>query len=340
MRPRFVISLLVLSNLILLGVVIWQARVTQKEKPKSSIELESKTTILPSNSRSIDRDTSALDEAVPERIVLVKSATGSNSSPTNWPRFDWRQVESDDYRTYVKNLRAIGCPEQTLRDIVAADLLQAFSAKRNEVVAAAHRDFKFWEFDEAKRAEFARARRALDDSMTGMLRDLVGADATSPSAATHWVSAELNQTLAFLPPEKRAVINSTLSDYAYADVELPHPISKDRLTVDQAEELQQRLEKFDRKQVALKNLLTPEEFELMELSVSSTANNLRHGMAKFHPTEKEFKTIFPVWRAHDERISRLWAAGEPDPGNDDVFAAIQKILGEKRFAEYRNTWWK
>lgn len=78
----------------------------------------------------------------------------------------------------------------------------------------------------------------------------------------------------------------------------------------------------------------------MELSISSTADNLRHGIENFHPTEEEFRAIFPIWRAHDEKIARLWAAGEPDPGNDNVFAAIQKILGEQRFAEYRNTWWK
>src|SRR5437899_3128213 len=33
------------------------------------------------------------------------------------PPFDWRQVESEDYRQYVANLRALGCPEQTVRDI-------------------------------------------------------------------------------------------------------------------------------------------------------------------------------------------------------------------------------
>ena len=31
--------------------------------------------------------------------------------------FSWRSVESDDYPTYVSNLREIGCPEQTIRDI-------------------------------------------------------------------------------------------------------------------------------------------------------------------------------------------------------------------------------
>ncbi len=36
--------------------------------------------------------------------------------------FDWRKVESSDYREYVANLRAIGCPPATIQDIVSADL--------------------------------------------------------------------------------------------------------------------------------------------------------------------------------------------------------------------------
>src|SRR6185295_13015383 len=36
--------------------------------------------------------------------------------------FEWRQLESEDYRTYINRLRSIGCPEETIRDIVIADL--------------------------------------------------------------------------------------------------------------------------------------------------------------------------------------------------------------------------
>src|SRR5437868_6638046 len=32
-------------------------------------------------------------------------------------QFHWSQIESSDYRAYIANLRAIGCPEPTIRDI-------------------------------------------------------------------------------------------------------------------------------------------------------------------------------------------------------------------------------
>src|SRR6266404_3905949 len=33
-------------------------------------------------------------------------------------RFQWGEIESDDYRVYVANLRAIGCPEETIQDLI------------------------------------------------------------------------------------------------------------------------------------------------------------------------------------------------------------------------------
>jgi hypothetical protein len=44
--------------------------------------------------------------------------------------FNWSQMESSDYRTYIANLRRVGCPEQTIRDIITADLDGLYSPKR------------------------------------------------------------------------------------------------------------------------------------------------------------------------------------------------------------------
>jgi hypothetical protein len=44
-------------------------------------------------------------------------------APTQVPTaFHWSQLESTNYQSYIANLRAVGCPEQTIRDIIAADL--------------------------------------------------------------------------------------------------------------------------------------------------------------------------------------------------------------------------
>ena len=49
------------------------------------------------------------------------------------PVFRWSQLESTNYRTYMANLRAIGCPEQTIRDIVTADVHALYAMRRNRL---------------------------------------------------------------------------------------------------------------------------------------------------------------------------------------------------------------
>src|SRR5437879_3228181 len=52
--------------------------------------------------------------------IAIQPATNTVAVITN--RFRWRQLESEDYAQYVANLRKVGCPEKTIRDIVVADL--------------------------------------------------------------------------------------------------------------------------------------------------------------------------------------------------------------------------
>src|SRR5262245_14670020 len=54
----------------------------------------------------------------------------------------WDEIESADFPTYVANLRAIGCPEATIRDIIVADVNQLFARRRaTEVVTT---EQKWW----------------------------------------------------------------------------------------------------------------------------------------------------------------------------------------------------
>ena len=56
------------------------------------------------------------------------------ASVTIAKKFRWSQLEStNDYRIYVDNLRAIGCPEPTLLDIVTGDAERGFSFERSEL---------------------------------------------------------------------------------------------------------------------------------------------------------------------------------------------------------------
>src|SRR5260370_2220938 len=73
----------------------------------------------------------ALNTAGPYSITQAMSLkTPPNAEQTP---FHWEQIESADYRTYVANLRKAGCPEQTVRDIIVADVHSLYVARRREL---------------------------------------------------------------------------------------------------------------------------------------------------------------------------------------------------------------
>src|SRR6185369_1114568 len=58
--------------------------------------------------------------------------------------FQWGQLESEDYRTYINRLRSIGCPEETIRDLIIADL-EKLMAPDVQSVEGKKEPPKYWE---------------------------------------------------------------------------------------------------------------------------------------------------------------------------------------------------
>lgn len=50
-------------------------------------------------------------------------------APAKSPAFQWSQLEAPDFATFVKNLRGIGCPEATIRDILAGEVNEIYEQK-------------------------------------------------------------------------------------------------------------------------------------------------------------------------------------------------------------------
>ena len=61
----------------------------------------------------------SVNETPAPALLVDKPAV---DQPVKAQPFRWSQLESSDYRTYINNLRNIGCPADTLRAIVTADV--------------------------------------------------------------------------------------------------------------------------------------------------------------------------------------------------------------------------
>lgn len=345
---------LALLNGALLAVVIWQAFLLHKRRDEAEpVASEANPAANAPSSSSSSAETSSGALAIDDNPESnpIRSAHGAAPSQSakgdtdpKRPHFGWEQVESEDYRTYIGNLRSIGCPEQTVQDIIVADVMEAFAARRAEAMADGLRDVHYWQSDTAAvaaRSDLEHHQREIDEWTGSVLHELIGPDVALPSTKSAWRQAKLAEQLNFLPAQTRGEVLDVLSQYADVDTKT-RAISSNRhdLAPENPDERLRVLADYESKREALLTLLTPKEYELVDMTTSWTADNLRRAMTKFEPTEEEFRIIFREWRAHDENLAVLYATGVPDPGNAHIFEAISHALTPERYALYRETWWK
>ena len=72
---------------------------------------------------------------LPAQKTVLAAAPSVAATPTPAPStapFNWRQLESPDFPTFIVRLRAIGCPETTLRDIVKGELDEIYAERRRQ----------------------------------------------------------------------------------------------------------------------------------------------------------------------------------------------------------------
>src|SRR5258707_1361896 len=95
--------------------------------------------------------------------------------------FQWAQLESEDYRTYIARLRSIGCPEQTIRDVIIADLDKVL-APRVQMASGHRKNLKYWQPEEEELAndwdphEVAGKMQRIDREKREVIQELVGVD--------------------------------------------------------------------------------------------------------------------------------------------------------------------
>ena len=123
MKTLFKISILL--NIGLAGCLIYLAMRNEEQKAP------------PAASRPPVKEESP---AIKTQIVAVPPATQPAAQPAAQPAtqpspapFRWSQLDAKDYRIYVKNLRAIGCPEPSVRAIVTADVHAVYAIQEQKL---------------------------------------------------------------------------------------------------------------------------------------------------------------------------------------------------------------
>jgi hypothetical protein len=258
--------------------------------------------------------------------------------------FSWSEVESSDYPTYIANLRDIGCPEQTIRDIIIADV-NALYARRlaTEVVTP---DQQWWRStpDPSVVKAAADKARALNNERRALLTRLLGPDwesgdlANLPRPSRPGVALD-GPVLGQLPADvKKAVqdISAHAQERLQAYLDAQRRQGKEPGPAELA-----RLRQQTRDELA--DTLTPAQLEEFLLRYSQDANNLRTELGQlkyFEATPEEFRSIFRATDAIDQQLEQL--AGSNDANNVALRKsllqqrenALKLALGADRYAQY------
>jgi len=229
--------------------------------------------------------------------------------------FSWQEVESPDYPTYITNLRNIGCPEQTIRDIIIADVNGLFARRRaTELVTP---DQQWWrsEPDTNILQVAVEKSRALEEERRSLLTRLLGPAweagdlASLPRPSRQGILLD-GPVLGALPTDtKQALqdINARSEAKIQAYVEAQRALGKDPDPVEMAKLRQQTRDE-------LAHVLAPAQLEEFLLRYSQYANTLRSSFGQlqyFNATPDEFRAVFRATDGLDQQIQLLADSTDP-----------------------------
>ena len=150
--------------------------------------------------------------------------------------FHWAQIESTDYRAYIANLRAIGCPEATIHDIVEADVNDLFSGRVKQMVDGVTGLFWNMVANPKEMEKLVKDKMqeldSLDDQRRQMMRELFVEDDPQSKVAKEKQRADLHTILkwqlASLPEEKVAQIQDVYDrfDSEWAGLRMATPLQR------------------------------------------------------------------------------------------------------------------
>ncbi len=309
MNPKIFLGLSLVLNLALAGALTWSARQKHTEQ-KTNVE---SATVAATTAA----EKAATSPVANSAIELFKSDQ----------MFNWRTVESEDYKKYIANLRAIGCPEETIRDIITADVNKLFENRAKEMSGVKTNRYEYWKggmqmftklFDEEK----IKARQALAKEKRALLTELLGvAPEEKPDMMAMMGGVNpFEEMLDFLTPGQQTQIMELEQKYAAR-------LMKSIEGGADADGMKEMAKVQKEKEAELAKLLSPEEFENYQLRMSQTAMVMRMQMGSFEPSEDEFKAIFKEKKKFEDEFG-MAGMNATDKADKDKMKAAEAAMKE------------
>ena len=272
--------------------------------------------------------------APPERIVREVE------------RFRWSQIESDDYKEYIQNLRDIGCPEETIRNLVKQDLDKYYDQRKADILSKSPARKEFWK--SGNPSSLGRPSASASSQMAQLDREknevlgelfnpsgLAAINRPGPLARAR-SQAKSGYAMDFIPDEEtKAQLNTLEQEYGSQLLKKMAQGASDAQDMAEIRQLRQ-----DRDS-SIATMLTPEQKMEYDLRKSPTAANMRLQMDGFDPSEDEFRDIFGARKAFDDEHGVVpgasISAGDMEArqfAEQEMNDQIHTSLGDDRYQDY------
>lgn len=259
------------------------------------------------------------------------------------PATPWAAIESTDPQQFIANLRALGCPEQTIRDIVTLRICRGF---RDRLIKLRAESMRAWDFTHPRPdrewRETNRQQRELRNEMIYMLESVLGEGWPALSASLMGWPERFRDPAASLSVEKRRDLRALELRYEELKSELERKGHSGRLDAEDAAQLR---EVERQKQVEMAALLSPQELQDYLYRKSSAADYVRNNLPEAK-SESEFRKMVDVAQELQMSESPTMMAQRMgiEPGDPAVTKAetdckaafdqrLKEVLGETRIAE-------
>ncbi len=254
--------------------------------------------------------------------------------------FTWDQIESTNYVTFIKNLRAVGCPEQTIRDVIVSEVNRLYVHRRlTEVV---YPNYQWWraEPDPAVVEAAAAKIEAIEAERRSVLAGLLGPGSEAPSNEQIAAAAGITLTgpvLGDLPVETKDAVYAAVAR-AQNKITAYQQAQRDKGKADDPMEIVRLRNQL---LAAVVPELTPGQYLKFALRYSTSAEQLREQFRSIELTPDQFRDLYNA----DSSIN-----GQPifyytgtDAGlrkqqqalRAQSEAVIKSILGDQLYATYQ-----
>ena len=316
MKWRLIIGVSLLLNAVLVAAYFSNRRGEVAPQSESPVVVQTRSGHASGQSRSL-------------RPMTVEVSTNA---------FHWGTVESPDYREYIARLHAIGCPEETIRDIIIADVNKLF-AGRVAALYPSPKDYKFWRVQDRALRQEERARdqkrRELDKEKRALIKELLGIDYDVEMARWNGRPDEDDYRHGFLSPEKLELVNALQAKYREMERALMNdggfrnPENRAKIAALRAQ-----------REAEMAQALGPQDYQEYQLRNSSTARNMRDTLASFEPSEDEFRQIFEMRKQFDDQFGFTRDGGDQavreqrQAAQAKLDEQLHSMLGDDRYRQY------